>query len=145
MAIRLYDAPAWGNIPNMGVNGYIFNWAISPVQGQYYLGSFFIDTGYNDPVSWNTSLDITELYTARAYVTLSQIYPNPGANVYIGVYGIRCTPTWSTTHYVTPAANTPTSRVYLKCEVWINNPIGNNGSSDYQFRVDQVQWGLYRI
>lgn len=109
----------------------------------YFAGSFFIDTGYDDPVLWTTGVEAAEVYGARVYGATGIISPNPGGSVYVGKWNVVATPVWQDKFYTSPAPNQRQQRILIRCDCYLLEPVSEvNGS--YQ-RLDSVNWSLYRI
>lgn len=111
---------------------------------QFYAGTFFIDTGYDDPVLWTTGVQAAEVYAARVYAASGVASPAPAAGTYTGKWRIAATPVWEAKFWATPHSNTTTQkRVLIQCDVYLSEPLS---LSDGAFqRVDSVAWSLYRI
>lgn len=114
------------------------------VHAAYFAGTFFIDTGYDDPVLWLSGADPAEMYAGRVYGTDSFVSPAVAATTFLADWNIVATPVWAAKHYATPHSNTLTQRrIYLKCDVWVSNPVSTADGS-FQ-RLNNVAWSLYRV
>jgi hypothetical protein len=111
---------------------------------QYFAGTFYIDTGYDDPVLWTTGVDAADVYGARVYIITSTHSPAQAAGTYIGSWNVVATPMWKAKHWALPHSNTPTqARVFIKCDCYVSEPV-DKGAGAFQ-RAETDNWSLYRI
>lgn len=111
----------------------------------YFMGTRFIDTGYNDPASWASSYDITELYQARAYYAGGTISNDGVSNgTKVGNFKIVATPMWGTDAYkgVAPPGAANNNRVFIKLDFYLTDVHASILAAT--FKVTSVVWGLYR-
>lgn len=125
--------------------GGAFSYLEATVQPNYFAGTFFIDTGYDDPGSWYAGLQAAEIYGARVYGATGTISPSgPGAGTYTGRWQITASPVWSSKFYVVPHSNPiGQQRVLIRCDAWLCEPI-STAVGAYQ-RLESVDWTLYRL
>lgn len=110
----------------------------------YYGGTFFIDTGYDDPGTWTPGLEAAEIYGARVYGASGTHSPAVGAGVYTGKWQIIATPVWSAKFWETPHTNqVGQQRVLIKCECWLAEPVST--AIDAYQRLETCAWTLYRL
>lgn len=111
---------------------------------QYFAGTFFIDTGYDDPVLWTTGVDAAEVYGARVYIATDTHSPAQAAGTYLGKWNVVATPVWQAKHWAYPHSNTPKQkRLLIKCDVYLTEPVDTSAGA-YQ-RGETCDWSLYRI
>lgn len=121
-----------------------YSYAAGTTQSMFYAGTFFIDTGYDDPVLWTVGVDCAEVYAARVYANHGTVSPAQAPDTYLGKWNIVATPVWSTKFWGLPTTNTPIQkRVLIRCDVYLSEPVSNN-AGDYQV-LDTVDWSLYRV
>jgi hypothetical protein len=136
-AFQLY--PTGMGFTKGGAYGYL----AGTVQSMYYAGTFFIDTGYDDPVTWTAGTECAEIYNARVYGASGNYNPSAGAGTYVGKWNINATPVWSSKFWQAPHSNTSgQQRVLIKCDVWLSEPV-STASGAWQ-RLDSVAWTLYK-
>lgn len=125
--------------------GGAYTYAGGATYPQYYAGTFFIDTGYDDPVTWTSGVDCAEVYGGRVYaVTSTNVVGSPEAGTYLGKWDIAVTPVWEAKQWATPHSNTSLQRrVWLMCEVFYREPLSTASGNSY--RLDSVNWSLYRL
>lgn len=124
--------------------GGAFTYDAGSVRPQYYAGTFFIDTGYDDPVVWTTGVDAAEVYQGRVYASSGTHFVGQPAGTYTGKWLIAATPVWTAKHWAVPHSNQMTQqRIWLKCDVYLTEPFST--SSGTWFRMDAVDWSLYRV
>lgn len=129
-----------GGLPNPGG---AFTYRAGTVQPEYFAGTFFIDTGYDDPVAWTSGQPAAELYGARVYGASGVHSPAVGAANPAGKWLVNATPVWSSHFFELPHSNTTQQqRVYIRCDCYLSDPVGT-ALGDYQ-RLDSVAWTLYR-
>lgn len=112
---------------------------------QYYGGTFFIDTGYDDPVLWSTGVDAAEVYQARVYAnSISYFGGSAAATTYDGKWHVVPTPVWTARMWTPPHGNINTqNRILIACDVYLSEPLSlTNGSWQ---RLETVNWSLYRV
>lgn len=127
----------------IGGGGGAYGYVAGAGYPEYFAGSFFIDTGYDDPVAWTTGVDAAEIYGARVYGASGTINPDPGAGVYVGGWRVQASPCWETAFFTAPAANARAQRVFIKCDVYVHAPV-STAINAWQ-RLESVNWSLYRV
>jgi hypothetical protein len=124
--------------------GGAFSYSPGLVLPNYYGGTFFIDTGYDDPGAWTAGLEAAEIYGARVYGASGTHSPAQPAGTYTGKWQIVASPVWSSKFWATPHTNTTgQQRVLIQCDAWLAEPV-DTGAGAYQ-RVETVAWTLYRL
>lgn len=120
------------------------SYAAGLVLPNYYAGTFFIDTGYDDPGSWTAGLEAAEVYGARVYGATGTHSPAEAAGVYTGKWQVIPTPVWSSKFWAFPHSNPiGQQRVLIKCECWLAEPV-STGIDAWQ-RMETCDWTLYRL
>lgn len=109
----------------------------------YFGGTFFIDTGYDDPVLWTEGVEAAEVYGARVYATLSSVSPAVAADTYLGKWSLIATPVWQSKHWALPTTNAFQPRILIQCDAYLSEPVSEAANS-WQ-RVTEVDWSLYRL
>ena len=124
--------------------GGAYTYDAGAVLPQYFAGSFFIDTGYDDPVTWTTGVEAAEVYGGRVYGATGTAIPAGSAGDYAGRWQLKVTPVWSSKFWFLPHSNTINQkRIYLMCDVYLMEPV-STADGAYQ-RLETVNWSLYRL
>lgn len=124
--------------------GGAFAYAAGASYPQYYAGTFFIDTGYDDPVLWTSGVDAAEIYGARVYGTAGAMSSSPAAGTLMAEWRLTATPMWAAKLYVTPHSIEPTQRrVHIQVDAYLVTPY--TSAATHWYRLNNVNWSLYRL
>lgn len=124
--------------------GGAFSYQDGLVLPNYMAGTFFIDTGYDDPGAWANGLECAEIYGARVYAATGTVSPAVAAGVYTGKWQLVATPVWSSKFWALPHSNTiGQQRVLIKVDAFLAEPVGIS-AGNWQ-RIESVDWTLYRL
>lgn len=135
---------AFDAVGTMGSGIGTYSYQAGAAYPHYFAGTFFIDTGYDDPVIWTTGVDAAEVYAARVYGASGSIGPSASPGTFAGDWRIEASPVWVAKFYVTPApAGSTQARILIKCDVYLASPV-STAAGAYQI-LNSVNWSLYRI